>query len=94
MIDIGDLDYEWQLTEATKKLETFVKSFELYIIGLSEDVWVNVCPEANVELYDCIESEALVNSNQFYQECLDYIDEIFKKGAEDLKQILGKIHLK
>ena len=88
VIDIGDLDYEWQLTEASKKLETFVKSFELYKIGLSEALWSNVCPEANIELFECIEGETQSNVDAFYQECLDYIDEIFKKGAEDLKQIL------
>ena len=33
-IDVGDLDYEWQLSEASKKLESFVRSFQLYKIGL------------------------------------------------------------
>ena len=88
VIDIGDLDYEWQLNEASKKLENFVKSFELYKIGLSEAVWLNVCPEVNIELFECIEGETQSNVDAFYHECIDYIDEIFKKGAEDLKQIL------
>ena len=34
VIDIGDLDYEWQFSEASEKLENFVKSFELFKIGL------------------------------------------------------------
>ena len=29
------------------------------------------------------------NIQVFYQDCLDYIDEIFKKGADNLTQILG-----
>ena len=89
VIDIGDLDYEWQLSEASRKLENYVKKFELYKIGLTDDVTAKVCPEANIELYECMESTTYDNVQAFYQECLDYIDEIFKKGADDLKQILG-----
>jgi len=36
-----------------------------------------------------MESTTYDNVQAFYQECLNYIDEIFKKGADDLKQILG-----
>ena len=36
-----------------------------------------------------MEATTYDNMQSFYQECLDYIDEIFKKGADDLKQILG-----
>ena len=89
VIDIGDLDYEWQLLEATEKLEDFVKFLKLYEIGLNDDVKSKVCPEANIELYECFESTTTDNLNVLYQECLDYIDEIFPKGANDLKKILG-----
>ena len=91
VIDIDDLDYEWQLSEATKKLEDFVKSFKLYKIGLNDDITTKVCPEANVELYECIESTTTDNVQAFYQECLNYINEIFEKGADDLQQLLGTI---
>ena len=36
-----------------------------------------------------MESTTNDNVKSFYQDCLDYIDEIFEKGADDLKQILG-----
>ena len=91
VIDIDDLDYEWQLSEATKKLEYFVKSFKLYKIGLDDDITTKVCPEANVELYECMESTTTDNVQAFYQECLDYINEIFEKGADDLQKLLGTI---
>ena len=90
MINIGDLDYDWLLTEASKKLENFVKSFQLYKIGLTEDVLLDVCPEANIELYDCIYRKSFVAVKHFYQECLEFIDEIFEKGAVELKRMLGK----
>ena len=90
VIDISDLDYEWQLSEASGKLENYVQSFKLYKIGLNDDVSSKVCPESNIELYECIESTTKDNVEAFYQECLDYINEIFQKGAADLKQILGK----
>lgn len=89
VIDVGDLDYEWQLSEASKKLEEYVQSFQLDSIGLSDDVSTNVCPEANMELYQCMESKTSDNVQIIYQKCLDYINEIFPKGAVDLKLILG-----
>ena len=49
----------------------------------------DVCPEANIELYECMESTTYDNVQAFYQDCLDYIDEIFEKGTNDLKQLLG-----
>ena len=91
MINIGDLDYDWLLTEASKKLENFVKSFQLYKIGLTNDVWLDVCPEANIELYDCIYRKSFVAVKHFYQECLEFIDEIFENGAVELKMMLGKL---
>ena len=66
-----------------------MKSFELHKIGLNNDVAEKVCPEANIELYECMESTTNDNVQYFYQECLDYINEIFKKGADDLQEILG-----
>ena len=89
VIDIGDLDYEWQLAEASAKLEDYVKSFQLYKIGLNDDLSTKVCPEANIELYQCIESTTNDNIRIFYEECLNYINEIFQKGADDLKEFLG-----
>ena len=89
VIDIGDLDYEWQLSEASAKLEDYVKSFKLYKIGLNDDVLAKVCPEANIELYQCMESTTDDNVQDFYEECLNYINEIFQKGADDLKELLG-----
>ena len=90
MIDIGDLDYEWQLAQASEKLENYVKSFKLHKIGLDDDVSSNVCPEANIELYECIKASTIDNVQAIYQDCLDYIDDIFQKGAVDLKKKLGK----
>ena len=49
----------------------------------------DVCPEANIELYECMKSTTNDNVQAFYQDCLDYIDEIFEKGTNDLKQLLG-----
>ena len=91
MIDIGDLDYEWQLSEATEKLENYVKSFKLYKIGLNDDVLTKICPEANIEVYECIESNTNDNVQLFYEECMEYINEIFRRGADDLKKNLGMI---
>ena len=88
-IDIGDIDYEWQLTEASKKLESFVQKFALYQIGLTNDVAEKVCPESNIELYGCIESTIEEYVQLFYQDCIDYIVEIFPRGRTDLKTILG-----
>ena len=89
VIDIGDLDFEWQLSEATEKLENYVKLLKLYELGLNDDVQSKVCPEANIELYECFESTTTDNLQALYQECLEYINEIFPKGANDLKKILG-----
>ena len=91
VIDIGDLDYEWQLDDASEKLEKFVKSFKLYKIGLNDDVTSNVCSEANLELYQCIESESHGNVEEFYLECLQYINDIFQKGSQDLITRLGNV---
>ena len=85
------MDYEWQFSEASEKLETYVKSFKLYKIGLNDDVSTKVCPEAKIELYECMESTTNENVQDFYQDCLEYINEIFRKGADDLKEILGII---
>lgn len=71
------------------RLEDFVKFLKLYEIGLNDDVKSKVCPEANIELYECFESTTTDNLHVLYQECLDFIDEIFPKGANDLKKILG-----
>ena len=91
-IDIGDIDYEWQLTEASKKLERFVSKFALYQIGLTDDVVEKVCPESNIELYGCIESKTEEYVQFFYEDCLDYIVEIFSRGRTDLKTILGNLN--
>ena len=91
MINIGDLDYEWQLKEAMKSLTKFVKSFELSQIGLEYKVMNYVCPEANKELFQCISDDAEASIEKFYNECLDYISEIFEKGESDLKILLGKL---
>ena len=71
------------------KLEKFVQSFKLYNIGLTDDISTNVCPEANIELYECIDSATNYNMQAFYKECLHYINEIFQRGANDLQEMLG-----
>ena len=91
MIDIGDLDYEWQLEEAAKSLMKFVKQFDLSEIGLTYKVMDHVCPEANEELFQCISDDAKASVDFFYNDCLDYINEIFQKGANDLKIMLGNL---
>ena len=63
----------------------------MYKIGLNDDITDNVCQEANIELYECMESTTNDNVQSFYQDCLDYINEIFEKGADDLRQILGTL---
>ena len=73
VIDIGDLDYEWQISGAIDKLENFVKSFKLFKIGLNDDISTKVCPEANLELYECIQSTTNDNVEAFYEECLAYM---------------------
>ena len=93
VIDISDLDYEWQLSEASEQLENFLKSFELYKIGLDDDFSTKICPEANEELYQCFESTTHDNVQDFYTQCLEYIKDIFPKGTHDLKDLLGKNYL-
>ena len=93
VIDIDDLNYEWQLQEAQDKLELFVKSFDMKSIGLTNEVWNEVCPEANKELFDCFSSQTNQNVEQFYEECLHYIDDIFQKGSQDLIEILGNFSI-
>ena len=56
---------------------------------MNDDVQSNVCPEANIELYECMNATTNDHVKAFYQDCLNYIDEIFEKGADTLKQILG-----
>ena len=70
VIDIDDLDYEWQLSEASNKLHNFVKAFEPYKIGLTDSVLTEVCPEANIELFNCINSTTVINTDSFYSDCL------------------------
>lgn len=65
MIDIGDLDYEWQLEEAAKSLMKFVKQFDLSEIGLTYKVMDHVCPEANKELFQCISDDAKASVDFF-----------------------------
>lgn len=90
VIDISDLDYEWQLSEASEKLANFLKSFDLFKIGLDDEFATKICPEANEELYQCLESTTNDNVQDFYTQCLDYIQDIFPKGTKDLKDLLGK----
>ena len=73
VFDIGELDDKWQFTDAIEKLENFVKSFELNQIGLTDDVAIKVCPEANIELHECMKSTTNANLEAFYQECLAFI---------------------
>ena len=77
------------MTDASGRLENFVKSFELYKIGLTDDMLTKVCSESNIELYECIESTTDVHVQAFYEECLEYINEIFQKGSTDLQELLG-----
>ena len=80
------------MTDASGRLENFVKSFELYKIGLTEDLLTNVCSESNIELYECIESTTDQLVQAFYEECLEYIIEIFQKGRHDLQELLGNLY--
>ena len=91
MINIDDFNYAWQLEEASKKLEDYVKSFETQKIGLTDALAMNVCPEAEIELRICIEREAALATENFHGNCLDLIDEIFPEGKQDLTHLLGKI---
>ena len=74
---------------ASIRLENFVQSFELYKIGLNDDISTKVCSESSLDLYECISSTTDDNVKKFYQSCLDFIDEIFQRGAKDLQRILG-----
>lgn len=74
-----------------EKLENFVKSFDAYKIGINDDITTKVCPETNIGLFHCIESTTNDNVQAFYEECLEYINDIFPKGTEDLKEKLGKL---
>ena len=51
-----------------------------------------VCPEANDELVDCIKIRAYQALDEYYQDCLNYIEEIFRNGYIDLKKLLGKFY--
>ena len=48
-----------------------------------------VCPEANKELFQCISDDAVTSMERFYNDCLNYISEIFERGESDLKILLG-----
>ena len=65
-------------------------SFELFQIGLHEDILSKVCREGNIELYQCMEITTDENVESFYEDCLIYINEIFPNGSKDLKDKLGK----
>ena len=92
-INLEDLDFDWQLSEATKVLENFVKTFTPASIGLTDTVLHSVCPEANVELIECFDSYADDQLLIFYNECLLFIDEIFPRGKGNLIEVLGKLCL-
>ena len=89
-INLEDLDFDWQLSEATKELENFVKAFSPESIGLTDKVLHSVCPEANHELIECFDSYAEDQLLLFYNECLSFIDEIFPRGKGNLIEVLGK----
>ena len=89
-INLEDLDFDWQLSEATKELENFVKAFTPKSIGLTDKVLHSVCPEANHELIECFDSYAENQLLLFYNECLLFIDEIFPRGKGNLIEVLGK----
>ena len=91
MINIDDFNYAWQLEEASKKLEEYVIGFETQQIGLTDALLLNICPEAETELKNCIEREAALAAELFHENCLHQIDEIFSEGKQDLTQLLGKI---
>ena len=89
MINIDDFNYAWQLEEASKKLEKYVKTFELQQIGLTDALALNVCPEAEAELKTCMEKQAAIAAGFFHEECLQEINEIFPEGTQDLTDLLG-----
>ena len=88
-IDLIDLDYDWQLSEAMKELEKFVQDFSPQSIGLTKEVLDSVCPEATDKLVECFDSYADDQLVLFYQECLSFIEEIFPRGKSDLIEALG-----
>ena len=90
-IDLEDLDYDWQLSEAIKALEKFMKEFSIQQIGLTDEVLHSVCPEADEKLVKCFDSYRKDQLSLFYMECISYIEEIFPKGKTDLIELLGKI---
>ena len=63
--------------------------FNYYLKRDSESVGNYVCPEGNDELFECISDSVTQETAWFYAECLDYIDEIFRNGHDDLKLLLG-----
>ena len=89
-IDLEDLDYDWQLSEAINALEKFVKEFSIEDIGLTDDVLHSVCPEANEKLIRCFDSYKGDQLTLYYNACLSFIDEIFPRGKSDLIEVLGK----
>ena len=89
-IDLEDLDYDWQLSEAIKDLEKFVQSFSVQDIGLTDEVLHLVCPEADEKLVKCFDSYTNDQIMLFYNQCLLYIEEIFPRGKTDLIEVLGK----
>lgn len=89
-IDLEDLDYDWQLSEAINDLEKFVKSFSVQDIGLTDEVLHSVCPEADEKLVKCFDSYTNDQLMLFYNQCLLYIEEIFPRGKTDLIEVLGK----
>ena len=91
MINIDDFNYAWQLEEASKKLEKYVKTFEPQQIGLTDALALNVCPEAEAELKNCLKKEATKAAEFFHEKCLLEINEIFPEGTQDLTNLLGMI---
>jgi hypothetical protein len=90
VIDINALDYEWQLIEAKKKLQKYVQNFKLSDIGLTNDLMVDFCPEAEPELVDCVQEQATLKTSQFHEEAVSYIDLIFPRGTDDMIIYLGE----
>ena len=88
-IDLNDLDYDWQLSEAISTLENFMKAFSIQDIGLTDEVLHSVCPEADEKLVQCFDSYRNEQLKIFYNECILYIEEIFPRGKADLIELLG-----
>ena len=93
MVDIGEIDYAWQLEEATEKLFNFVSVFDVADIGLTSEYLSDVCPQADINLYTCTADQAQIGVNQFRSECIDYISIIFEKGKDDLILKLGTVFI-